>query len=250
MHTAKTGSTFCLAIQHACCKDGFEMMTEGIQTSTLTYAFGSPRNRTLAPFRYDEQFCFKFVRTGFPPLNCTFAGRPEHIPMHPSTSLEASMGMVIIREPKSRIISALLDGVHLEGFVNRSQGYELRNIFTAMDKDKETPHQHKLLKKAQLYTYHPNLYGHQVKMLLGEMTVDLSKKTDALYPSIVERALERLRHFYFVGIFDQYVRSLHLFHALANVGKFGTSILCCVLSQSSTCIVILPNCCLLLFALP
>jgi hypothetical protein len=218
MHTAKTGSTFCLAIQHVCCKENFELLTEGIHSQTLTYAFGSSRNRTLAPFHYDAQYCFKFVRDGYPPLQCTFAGRPEHIPLYRSTDLSAEMGMVMIREPKARVISALLDGVHLEGFVNRTRGYELRNIFTAMDKDTTTPHTHQLMQKADLYCFHPMLYGHQTKMLLGEMDLDLSIQKPDLYPSVVERAVEVLRRFYFVGIFEEYKRSLKLFHALADAG--------------------------------
>lgn len=219
MHTAKTGSTFCLAMQHVCCKDQFEPLTDGIQTETLTYAFGSPRNKTLAQFHYVSHYCYKFERNGFPPINCSFTGRPEHIALHSSVNLGAEMGMVIIREPKARVISALLDGVHVEGFENRTRVYELRNMFTAMDKNKETPHLQKLIKKAELYSRHPGLYGHQVKMLLGDLKLDLSVKTDELYPSVVDKAVERLRQFYFVGIFEEYARSLKLFHALANVGK-------------------------------
>lgn len=55
-------------------------------------------------------------------------------------------------------------------------------------------------------------------MLIGDFTLDLPRKTDELYPHIVDVAVDRLRKFFFVGIFEQYARSLYLFHAMANAG--------------------------------
>ena len=219
MHTAKTASTFCLALQHVCCPTEFEHLTEGIYTQSLTYAYGSLRNRTLSQFRYDPQYCFKFIRDGYPKLECKFAGRPEHIPLYPQDDLEQLMGMVVIREPKGRIISAFLDGVHLEGMENRTRGYELRRIMTEIDRDTSLTKEVKLMKKAEMYVYHRDLYGHQVKMLLGLPHLDLSVYNETLLHEVVDKAVDRLRRFFFVGVFEEYVRSLHLFHALANVGK-------------------------------
>lgn len=220
IHTAKTGSTFCLAIQHVCCPDAFQTLTGGITTEMLSYAFGSPQNRSRAGFRYDSQYCYKFLRDGYAPINCTFAGRPEHLPLHPKTDLTQRMSFLIVREPKSRIISAFLDGVHLEGFTNRSAGYEMRFMFNDMNKDKQLSREEKLLRQARMYAHHHALYGHQVKMLLGLPVVDLSKPHPRHIKATVALAVERMRQFFFVGIFDEYARSLRLFHELANVGEY------------------------------
>ena len=219
MHTAKTASTFCLAIQHVCCPTEFEHLTEGVHTQMLTYAYGSPRNRTLAPFRYDTQYCFKFIRDGYPKLECKFAGRPEHIPLYPQDDLQKLMGMVVIREPKGRVISALLDGVHIEGIRDIAHAIELRKTILEVDRNSSLTKELKLIRKAEMYVYHRDLYGHQVKMLLGLPHLDLSVYNETLLHEVVDKAVDRLRRFFFVGVFEEYVRSLHLFHALANVGK-------------------------------
>ena len=70
-----------------------------------------------------------------------------------------------------------------------------------------------------MYVYHRDFYGHQVKMLLGLPHLDLSVYNATLLHEVVDKAVDRLRRFFFVGVFEEYARSLHLFHTLANVGK-------------------------------
>lgn len=228
MHTAKTGSTFCLAIQHVCCPAAFQKLTDGITMDMMAYSVGSYYNKTHAGFRFDAQYCYRFIRDGYEPIRCTFAGRPEHLPLRPTVDLTQLMGLLIVREPKSRIISAFLDGYHLEGFVNRTLGYEMKQEFKLIDRDNQTTKEEKLLKKAQMYCYHPELYGHQVKMLLGMPIIDLSTPTPAHVEKVVALALRRLRQYFFVGIFDEYARSLRVFHELANVGESLDIAIVCV----------------------
>ena len=75
-----------------------------------------------------------------------------------------------------------------------------------------------------MYADHPELIGIQVKQLLGGKMIDFSDKDDPKLEGYVDLAIDRLKQFFFVGVFDEYVRSIKLFHALANVGKikFGT----------------------------
>lgn len=193
----------------------------------LAYSVGSHYNRSHAGFRFDSQYCYKFIRDGYEPIKCTFAGRPEHVPLRPSVDLTTVMGLLIVREPKSRIISAFLDGYHLEGFVNRTLGYEMRQEFNQIDRGNQSTREQKLLKKAQMYAYHHALYGHQVKMLLGLPIIDLSKPTPAHVEEVVALAVQRMKQYFFVGIFDEYARSLRVFHELANVGEPLTQDLIC-----------------------
>ena len=132
--------------------------------------------------------------------------------------------MVVIREPKGRVISALLDGVHIEGIRDITHALELRKTILEVDRNSSLTKELKLIRKAEMYVYHRDLYGHQVKMLLGLPHLDLSVYNETLLHEVVDKAVDRLRRFFFVGVFEEYARSLHLFHALANVGKHTHSV--------------------------
>jgi hypothetical protein len=220
MHTAKTSSMFCLAIQHACCPVAYEKLTAGITLAMLNESVSHRGRKSEAPqFGYNSSYCFRFYRSGHPELNCQFAGRPEHNPLHHSLNLDHHFGMAIVREPKSRVVSAFLDAVHLEGFANRTHYHKLREKIQQISANKTIPRLERLLIEAQMYADYPGLYGHQVKMLTGEEFWDLSKRDDPRLDKVLARAINRLSKFFFVGIFDEYARSLRLFHALANKGE-------------------------------
>ena len=218
IHTAKTGSTFCLVLQHVCCPVKFEQLTEGITTEMIAQSEGNYYNRSHSAFRYISHYCYQFTREGHPPLKCIFSGRPEHIPLRDSVDLDFTMGLLMVRDPKSRVISAFLDGVHLEG-LNSTYGKKLQKELQTIRLNNNISREENLLQRAQIYAYHSDLYGHQVKMLLGLPVLDLSQPNPKHIEEIVQRAAHRLRKFYFVGLFEEYARSLKLFHALANVGK-------------------------------
>lgn len=219
VHTAKTSSTLCFSLQHVCCPTEWKNLTAGVTYADLKVAMATPRSRAQSDYTFVAHYCYKFNRKGYEPMNCQIAGRPEHIPLHPQINLQEKMGIIIVREPKSRLISSFLDGVHMEGFTNRSAAYELRGLFHQMDLDKTLGHQEKLLKQAQMYANQNVLHGHQVKMLLGGFNMDLSVRNETIMVQLVDRAVQRLREFFFVGVFEEYTRSLNLLHALANKGK-------------------------------
>ena len=114
-----------------------------------------------------------------------------------------------------------MDAVHSEGFHNRTAYWQIRDQIKALDANKSLRPERKMLLQCQLYANHPYLLGLQVKQLIGGKIVDFSKtdnipKLDAL----VDKAIARLGQFFFVGVFDEYVRSMKLFHHLAKVGKY------------------------------
>jgi len=220
MHTAKTSSTFCMTLQHVCCPTEFQNLTSGVTTKMLEIDMATPRSRANSPFSFESHYCFKFHRKGYDPIVCNFAGRPEHLPLSAGLDLHQKMGIMIVREPKSRLISAFLDGVHIENFPNRTDGHEMRKLFHEMDLNKSMNHNERLLLQAQQYADHYSQVGHQVKMLVNGLTLNLSVKNETVMHALVDRAVARMREFYFVGIFEQYSRSLRLFHELANKGTF------------------------------
>lgn len=219
MHTAKTSSTFCMTLQHVCCPAEFQNLTSGVTMKMLQKDMATPQSRSKSPFSFESHYCFQFRRKGYDPIVCNFAGRPEHLPLSPVLNLHEKMGIMIVREPKSRLISAFLDGVHIESFPNRTDGHEMRRVFHEMDMNKSMNHNERLLLQAQQYADHYSQVGHQVKMLVNGLTLNLSVKNETIMHELVKRAVLRMREFYFVGIFDQYARSLRLFHELANKGK-------------------------------
>lgn len=219
VHTAKTSSTLCFVLQHVCCPTEWKNLTAGVTYANLQVAMATPRSRAQSEYSFVSHYCYKFNRKGYEPMNCQIAGRPEHIPLHPQINLLEKMGIIIVREPKSRLISSFLDGVHLEGFTDRVAAYALRGLFHQMDQNKTMSHQERLLIKAQMYADQKPLYGHQVKMLLGGFNMDLSVRNETIMVQLVDRAVQRLREFFFVGVFEEYKRSLYLLHALSNKGN-------------------------------
>ena len=236
IHTAKTSSTLCMALQHVCCPAEWKNITAGVTYADLQVAMATPRSRAQSNYTFVAHYCYKFNRKGYEPMNCQIAGRPEHVPLHPQINLLEKMGIIIVREPKGRLISSFLDGVHLEGFTDRAAAYALRGLFHEMDLNKTMGRQERLLIQAQMYADQKVLYGHQVKMLLGGFNMDLSVRNETIMVQLVDRAVQRLREFFFVGVFEEYKRSLNLLHALANKGMLINALF--ALIPIAICIVI------------
>jgi hypothetical protein len=222
MHIPKTSSMFCLAIQHACCPLEYDALTKGVTLRKLDHWFDVKGAKVGSPFVYnisdDKIACYEFHRVNHESLHCNFAGPTKHAPISMDENLDVSMGLGIIREPKSRIISAFLNGVHCQGFKYRKDCLKMQESFTKLAKDKDVSRLHNLLKMAQKYVDYPNIGGQGVKMLLGDFQIRLDMHNETAIHSVVAQAIKRLRQFFFVGVFDEYVRSLKLFHALADKG--------------------------------
>lgn len=142
------------------------------------------------------------------------------------------------REPKSRIISSFLDGHHHEGMDERD--YKVMWNRHRLSKEKNTTLE--MLRFAQEYANHPNMIGCQVKMLNGWACYSptLFKIHDWMLPAVaspgnytlfinkavdytqefnqtaVDIAIRRLQQFRFVGIFDDFNKSVHLAHKMLS----------------------------------
>jgi hypothetical protein len=221
IHSAKTSSMFCLAIQHACCPSAFEKLTEGISMSMLQHVFPDPHHTPPdTPFSYESQYCYRFHRKGYKDLQCTFAGQVEHAPLLESIDMKEHMGMIFVREPKSRVISAFLDGYNFEGYFNRTMGHSMRDEFQKMDMQPNVTRKENMLRKFEIFANKPTFKGYQTKLLLNKIEIDLSVYNETLVDSLVMEAKKKLRQFFFVGDFAQYARSVQVFHSLAHPGKY------------------------------
>jgi hypothetical protein len=232
LHLPKTSSMFCVGIQHVCCPAQFEKLTEGITINMLEEAFDPEAPKTDDPpyvFNLTKRggTCFHFHRRGYQSLDCPFEGMQNHDVLHKDVDLHDTMALTFIREPKSRVISAFLHGVHCQGIESKICD-EIRKINRASKsmstsrKSNGMTRQEKLLKAANMYVSYPGMLGQQVKWLIGDSRLALYPGDPKHVEEMVAKALARLKQFFFVGLFEQYSRSFHLFHALANVGKLAS----------------------------
>ena len=224
LHIPKTSSMFCLSIQHTCCPAKYEKLTAGVTTEILEKALLPIPPPDAEDMGFNSSFCYEFYRAGHPPLDCKFAGPVDHSELE-HVSLKQEMAMAIIREPKSRVISAYLDNLHREGFPFHHEYLALKAKLDTIDRTENLSVVEGNIKKAQLYANHPYLKGLQVKLLISNPHQDFTKTNDIpMLETLVDQAIAKLRQFFFVGVFDEYVRSIKLFHELANVGKYGNTV--------------------------
>jgi len=143
-------------------------------------------------------------------------------------------GIIIVRDPLSRLVSSFLDGMHTEGMplaVVRSLKARQENMSSSTDPEDPAT----VRRRFEDYSQHPHFIGCQVKMLNGfecasaaPLVVALQDPARArlapqqrfgLAPfnsTLLQTAIERLRAFFFVGVFEQYPRSLALLHRAAG----------------------------------
>ena len=72
------------------------------------------------------------------------------------------------------------------------------------------------VKKALDYIYHPRMIGCVTKMLLGHTCYSDILSNQPFNLTVLSIAKQRLRQFFFVGIFEEYEESIRLFHIVAN----------------------------------
>ncbi len=125
--------------------------------------------------------------------------------------------VAIFREPKSRVISAFLDGAHHEGMDVTAYEILRANLSQSPGQSNSS-----ILNRLRTYASHPYMIGCYTKMLLGHECVSGvladSLANGQVDQAILEKALGVLRQLSFVGIFEQYDATLRLFHRMANSG--------------------------------
>jgi hypothetical protein len=192
VHTPKTGSSFCLNLQHDQCYDRWP---DSSSKQNLTY----------------HQGCA--VITGF---SCKIDS-VGHAPL-PLKTPNYNVVM-IFREPKSRIISSFTNYAHTEGM---SKDYEkdlrLRMLKLSRRMCGRPPGGVKTecVFNARLFVYANDnaTKGCVVKTLNGYWCMD---NNVTVTQQMVDIAIKRIRTFYFVGIFEEWDIMLSKFYMKRNI---------------------------------
>lgn len=132
----------------------------------------------------------------------------------------------LFRKPQDRLFSSFLDGWHHEGMENEEWWRikvklkeSLHHFRMAKDTGNETLQTDMKIKLAEAYMQHDNMIGCYVKMLNGHHCVSgFLKRSDPFNQTALDHAIHILRQFYFVGIFEEYDKSISTLHRLANNG--------------------------------
>ena len=146
----------------------------------------------------------------------------------------------MFRRPKDRLLSSFLDQWHHEGMPHNSwlvlknslTNLLFRNFTQAVESgDRETQAQVRLA-MAKEYILHDDMLGCYTKMLNGHRCVsDFLKRSEPFNFEALKFALERLRKFYFVGIFEEYNKSISALHILANNGLSRPHTVSCIFQR-------------------
>jgi hypothetical protein len=141
---------------------------------------------------------------------------------------EQSITIGILRAPKDRLFSSFLDGWHHEGMDHNAWmtlKFRLKHLlFTefrpALFAGNESVATDMLYQMVQEYMLHDHMIGCYTKMLNGYPCMSMFLTKSAPFnQTALDVALLRLRNFYFVGIFEDYNRSISTLHLLANNGR-------------------------------
>jgi len=146
--------------------------------------------------------------------------RTRHDELPSGKNLHVTNVVTMLREPKARMISAFLYGVHIAGFEHNMSDFEhMRKEMEVLksNSNDSLSMNASLLQRAQIYANRSYIYGYQLRMIIGSLNFDLSKVNDYLHMPLVHKAISRLRDFFFVGIFEEYNKSIQVLHALSKV---------------------------------
>ena len=182
LHPPKTGSTFCLSIQHACNETDF---TDKVHQHT-------------------ELRTYKGCARLFPNELSTYHGTRWHLPLFKRDFSNLQSFVTVLRNPRSRTISSFCDHMHMDG-MKKTEGLRVKaKIQEISDSQSAT-----MCKDAS----HPNTRGCYTKMLTGHGCFENVTLTSVL----LKQAIKNLSLFSFVGILEDYEKSVDLFLTLNKV---------------------------------
>jgi hypothetical protein len=227
-------------MQHVCCKENFEEVISTItKDQILVNAKLQPEERLFtietmwgcASLRNQKT---KQMTNDYCPLKSTY-----HRPIPNKFDFNEGKPIIILRDPKSRIISSFLDNHHREGMTN-SYFEELKTKMTAglepVTEDEETEDYgnmgmskkavKRMVLSAKVYSNDSAFLGCQGKMILGYQCSDSSfiLPRSPLNQSFISEVKQRLSKFYFIGFFEEYEKSIRLFHAMNNVSTLPSDV--------------------------
>ena len=174
LHTPKTSSSLCLSLRHICCPDIFESFISKDLSSENFVAIISHgcvdlhkkavrRNSTqmvplsfLCPYRFNrnhEPFNIQDHQLIGHENNFSISSEKQ------SSALKSYFGIIMIRDPLSRLVSAFLDGKHSEGMpkeeiVRMNTRHENYSI---IEKHNHTSH---MLRSFDDYVQYPHFIGY------------------------------------------------------------------------------------------
>lgn len=225
LHPPKTGSTFCLSIQHICNETDF----------TLKYK------------QYEKIVTYKGCAVLYPYNLSTYKGSNWHSEITNFTNNNINNHITILRNPKKRLISSFCDFMHFEG-MKKLEGNLIRynlykklnlilydnnvinnNNMTLLNNNyinnnfkfnniiineyiTNIENNYKLCQVVFDYyiSFFPNNYGCYTKMLNGYGCYS----NNTINANMVNIANHLLNDFAFVGILEEYNKSLKLFYKL------------------------------------
>jgi len=132
---------------------------------------------------------------------------------HSCNNIKRNM-ITIIRDPKARLISAVLDSFHHEGMTVA----DFKNLTMHLSKIDDEAHHYKdrTLRKLQYIATLPDFYGCQVKMLNGVPCTSKLLVSNGFNQTALDFAIQRLKQYLFVGIFERYVDTINMLHFYAG----------------------------------
>jgi hypothetical protein len=242
IHAPKTSSSFCLALQHACCKEQFETLVADITPDKILENDLLPVDQKY--FKLEPKWgCMRITRKKST-FHCAIHNNLyHHKPYNPntkenkrqqqqqksskSTDSPSLHFLMMLRHPKSRIFSAFSDSYHHEGmspddFEKLKFKMFNHSYSTAFSDIESLNSSAKFLKEfiyaAKVYLEEPAMRGCQTKMILGYECADSSfiLSYPELNQTAINEAKQKLSQFFFIGLLEEYSKSISLFHRLAN----------------------------------
>lgn len=185
LHPPKTGSTFCLTIQHACNETDF-------------VSKAAKAKRTLGTYKG----CAKLL----PHHLSTYRGTRWHHPLMKGDFDNLASFVTVLREPRTRAVSSFCNYMHTDG-MKKHEAMRVqamiaeRNISNSPTACQDTFND---------YLSWPNSHGCYTKMLNGHGC----HANMTLTNEMVHSAISNLKKFSFVGILEDYSKSVDLFLAM------------------------------------
>lgn len=187
VHFPKTGSTFCLTLQHICQSYKFETF------------LSSYENISSIPISLTKG-CVYFNPASTRIATCYFH---QHRPIPPSTKSYTNY-VGLFREPNSRVVSAFLDHQHHEGMSVE--------IIDRHKKKYSNLTKVNVSEAFEAYLALPGMKGCQVKMLIGYPCVADVNITQEM----MDKAFMIVNSMKFVGLTERYNESIIAFHHVAG----------------------------------
>lgn len=190
----------------------------------------------LHPPQTPSTFCMTLQRVFYPDLFANLTKFPETVTVIPDISCDSIEGVpttfnqgfggftggeenshryyTILRDPHNRAVSGFLDDVRTDGMTKDSR-VKLMQQISAVYRGKITLEMPYSSAAAALNVYEtfPANQGCQMKMILGYQCNQLLNLTRPM----ISQAITRLSRFAFIGIFEDYSRSIELLRISHNV---------------------------------